>query len=72
MTCTGPRPRQPIHGASLAVWSKRKPWRARAYLGGKQRSLDYYASAAEARLAYAAAVRAHLGEAYLRSEDRPG
>jgi hypothetical protein len=63
---TAPRPRLPTHGASLAAWAKRRPWRARVYLGGKHLSLGYFATREEARAAHAAAVKAHLGERYLR------
>jgi hypothetical protein len=62
----GPRPRLPDSGASLAVWSKRRPWRARIYFDGKERSLGYFATREEARAAHAQAVRAHLGEVYLK------
>jgi hypothetical protein len=66
MSWTGPRPRLPIHGASLASWCKRKPWRARVYLGGRQRSLGYFSTREEARAAHTAAVKAHLGEQFLK------
>jgi hypothetical protein len=67
-----PRPRLPIHGASLASWAKKRPWRARIWLDGRERSLGYFATKEEARQAHAIAVRAHLGETYLKSEVRPG
>jgi hypothetical protein len=54
------RCRLPIHGASLADWSKSKPWRARIYVGGKERSLGYFATREEAHQAHADAAR-HLG-----------
>jgi hypothetical protein len=69
-----PRLRQPIHGASLAAWSKRRPWRARVYIAGEERSLGYFATKEEARAAHAEAVKRHLGEAYLKrgaAEVRP-
>jgi hypothetical protein len=65
---TAARSRLPIHGASLAPWAKRKPWRARVYLGGKHLSLGYYATQEEARAAHAAAVKRHLGETFLKGE----
>jgi hypothetical protein len=66
------RPRLPVHGASLASWCKRKPWRARVYLGGKHVSLGYYATREAAQAAHANAVRAHLGEQYLRERAEHG
>jgi hypothetical protein len=63
---TAARPRLPIHGASLAAWAKRKPWRARIYVGGKHVSLGYFETPEEARAAHAAAVKAHLGEHFLK------
>jgi hypothetical protein len=57
------------HGASLADWSKSKPWRARIYFGGKERSLGYFATREEARQAHADAAR-HLG-IKLKSEGKP-
>jgi hypothetical protein len=56
------------HGASLADWSESKPWRARIYFGGKERSLGYFATKEEARQAHADAAR-HLG-IRLKAEDR--
>jgi hypothetical protein len=68
MPMTAPHPRSPAQGASLAVWSKRRSWRARIYYAGKERSLGYFATKEEARQAHADAAR-HLG---LRlKEDRP-
>ena len=52
-----PRPRLPIQGASLAIWAKRRPWRARIYVTGREVSLGYYSSAEEARAAHAAAAK---------------
>jgi hypothetical protein len=63
---TAARSRLPIHGASLAVWAKRRPWRARVYLGGKDLHLGYFATREEARAAHTAAVKAHLGETFLK------
>jgi hypothetical protein len=63
------RRRLPIHGASLAPWAKMRPWRARIYFGGKERSLGYFATKEEARAAHADAAR-HLG-LRLKAEDRP-
>jgi hypothetical protein len=57
---TTPRPRLPIQGASLAPWAKRRPWRARIYYAGKERSLGYFSTKEEARAAHADAAR-HLG-----------
>jgi hypothetical protein len=60
------------HGASLAARpTLRCPWRARIYIGGKDRHLGYFATREEAKAAHAAAVKAHLGERYLKSEARP-
>jgi hypothetical protein len=58
-------------GASFAAHAKKKRWRARIYLRGRQISLGYYDSPEAARQAHATAVKAHLGEAYLKSEGRP-
>jgi hypothetical protein len=63
---TAPRHRLPSQGASLAAWSKKRPWRARVYLAGKERSLGYFATREEARAAHAAAVKQHLGETFLK------
>lgn len=52
-----PRSRPAIAGASIAVWAKQRPWRARIYVGGKHLSLGYFASQQEARAAYAAAAK---------------
>jgi hypothetical protein len=60
-----PHKRLTTHGASLAHGTKRKRWRARAYIGGRDVHLGYFASQEEARAAHAAAVKAHLGEKYL-------
>jgi hypothetical protein len=67
-----PRPRLPTHGASLAVWAKRRPWRARIYFAGRERSLGYFATKEEAMLAHAAAVKRHLGEKYLKEQEQHG
>jgi hypothetical protein len=64
---TAPRLRLADRGASHAAWAKKRQWRSRVYLKGKHISLGYYSSAEEARQAHAAAVKAHLGEAYLKS-----
>ena len=64
-----PRPRLPDRGASLSSWAKRRPWRARIYVGGKHLSLGYYATQTEARAAHKAAAK-HYG-LKLKSEDRP-
>jgi hypothetical protein len=48
---TAPRHRLPIHGASLAVRNKRRPWRARIYVNGKHVSLGYFVSPEEAQAA---------------------
>jgi hypothetical protein len=68
---TTARRRLADRGASLAVWAKRKPWRARVYLDGKERSLGYFETPELARAAHALAVKEHLGERYLKSEARP-
>jgi hypothetical protein len=58
-----PHKRLTTHGASLAHWTKRKRWRARAYIGGRDVHLGYFESAELARAAHA--VKAHLGERFL-------
>ena len=63
------RPRLSIHGASLATWAKTRPWRARIYYAGRERSLGYFATKEEARAAHADAAR-HLG-IKLKSEGKP-
>ena len=68
MTSSRHRHRLPTHGASLATWAKTRPWRARIYFGGKERSLGYFATKEEAREAHADAAR-HLG-LRLKAEDR--
>jgi hypothetical protein len=55
-----------VNGASLAGWSKSKPWRARIYIAGRHISLGYYATREEAKAAHAEAVRERLGERYLK------
>jgi hypothetical protein len=70
---TAPRPRLASHGASPAAWVRRprwRKWRSRIYVNGKSKHLGYYDSPAEARAAFAEAVREYLGEQYLQSEDR--
>jgi hypothetical protein len=47
-----------------------KVWRSRIYIDGKNRHLGYFESQEEAQAAYAAAVKAHLGERYLKAGDR--
>jgi hypothetical protein len=66
---TAPRSRLPIHGASLATWAKRRPWRARIYVRGRDVHLGYFASPELAREAYADAAR-QFG-LKLKSEARP-
>jgi hypothetical protein len=68
---TAPRPRSPGHGASLNPRVMHRPWRARIYIAGRHVHLGYFGSREEAKAAHAEAVRAHLGEMYLKSEDRP-
>jgi hypothetical protein len=58
-------------GASLVPAAMHKPWRSRVFIDGRNVNLGYYRSAEEARAAYASAVKAHLGEQYLQSEDQP-
>jgi hypothetical protein len=62
----GVRPRLADHGASLARWTMHRPWRARVYVGGKDLHLGYFATREEAKAAHAAAVKAYLGEKFLR------
>jgi hypothetical protein len=62
-----PRPRLADHGASLASWAKKRPWRARIYVAGRHVSLGYFATQEEARAAHADAVRRHLGEEFLEA-----
>jgi hypothetical protein len=57
---TAPRSRLPTQGASFAAHAKRKRWRARIYVNGKDRQLGYYDTQEEAREAHADAAR-HLG-----------
>ena len=59
------------HGASHATWAKRRPWRVRIYIAGRHVSLGYYTTQEEAREAHAAAVKHHLGEAYLKANAQP-
>jgi hypothetical protein len=67
----------PIHrrrhswGASLVRGAIEKPWRARVLIAGVPYHLGYFKSRDEAIAAHALAVKAHLGEAYLRSGDQP-
>jgi hypothetical protein len=63
-----PRARSINQGASRATWSKKRQWRARLWVDGRELSLGYHSTPEAARQAHAAAVKAHLGEAYLRSE----
>jgi hypothetical protein len=57
-------------GASLNPRVMERPWRARIFVDGKNHHLGYYASKELAREAHTAAVKAHLGEGYLKAEDR--
>jgi AP2 domain len=66
---TGPRARLPTAGASFAAHSKRKRWRARIWINGRDRQLGYFDTQEEARRAHADAAR-HLG-LKLKSEERP-
>jgi hypothetical protein len=54
---TATRPRLPNCGASLAVYAKRKRWRARIYVNGCNRQLRYFATQEEARAAHSDAAR---------------
>jgi len=54
---TTPRPRLPTHGASRATWVKRRKWRSRIYLAGKDIHLGYFESAELAREAHAVAAK---------------
>jgi hypothetical protein len=69
------RPRSPGHGASLSVWAKRarwRKWRSRIYLDGRNVHLGYFDTLEQARAAHAAAVKAHLGEQFLKGARVPG
>jgi hypothetical protein len=66
---TAPRIRLVNQGASFAVHNKRKRWRARIFVNGKDRQLGYFDTQEEARRAHAmAAERFGLK---LKSEARP-
>jgi hypothetical protein len=54
---TGPRIRFAGQGASWAPQGKRKPWRARIWIDGKDVQIGYFATKAEAHAAYAAAAK---------------
>jgi hypothetical protein len=57
------------HGASLASSTTlHRPWRARIFVNGRDRSLGYFSTKEEARQAHADAAR-HLG-IKLKSEAR--
>ena len=63
--------RRAEHGASQAAWAGRpewQAWRARIWLAGRNVHLGYFASEEEAQAAHARAVKAYLGEAYLKLE----
>jgi hypothetical protein len=64
---TAPRHRLPSQGASYSTWAKRKPWRSRVYVRG--RDVGYFGSREEAIEARADAVR-QFG-LKLKSGDRP-
>jgi hypothetical protein len=70
-------PSVPVHrrrhswGASLVPRAVEKPWRARILISGKPCHLGYFKSRDEAVTAHAEAVKARLGERYLRAEARP-
>lgn len=67
---TAPRHRSPSQGASFSTWAKRRPWRARVYVRGRDVHLGYYyGSREEAIEARADAVRQY--GLRLKSEDRP-
>jgi hypothetical protein len=66
---TVPRHRLPSRGASFSSWAKKRPWRARVYVRGRDVHLGYYGSREEAVEARAAAVR-HYG-LKLKPEGRP-
>jgi hypothetical protein len=61
-------------GGDLAPRCLSRPWRARIFIAGRNVHLGYFSSAEEARAAHAEAVKACLGERYLKAEDllRPG
>jgi hypothetical protein len=59
--------RQAGRGASFVTHVQRKPWRARVYLDGKEVSLGYFGSLEAAQAAHAAAIKARLGDDYLRN-----
>jgi hypothetical protein len=55
-------------GASEASWASRplwRAWRARIWLSGRNVHLGYFPTPEAAKDAYAEAVRARLGDAYL-------
>jgi hypothetical protein len=54
---TVPRHRSADQGASFAAHAKRKSWRSRIYVNGKDRQLGYFATPELARAAHAAAAR---------------
>jgi hypothetical protein len=58
-TCavTTPRTRSADHGADFATYAKRKQWRARIFVDGRQLSLGYFATREEASAAHADAAR---------------
>jgi hypothetical protein len=70
-------PSVPVHrrppgcGASLVPAAVHKPWRGRIYLNRKVVHLGYFATRDEAIAAHADAVKAHLGEKYLKAGARP-
>jgi hypothetical protein len=59
------RHRSPSQGASFSTWAKRKPWRARVYVRGRDVHLGYYGSreeAVEARVDAESILRAQARE----------
>jgi hypothetical protein len=52
-----PRHRLPSQGASFSTWAKRRPWRARVYVQGRDVHLGYFGSREEAIEARADALR---------------
>jgi hypothetical protein len=69
MPMKAPRVRLPTQGASFAPQGKRKRWRARIWVNGRDLQLGYYSSREEAVEAHADAAR-HFG-LKLKQENRP-
>jgi hypothetical protein len=50
---------------------RERPWRGRVYLNGRVVHLGYFGTEQEAKAAHADAVKEHLGDRFLKTEDRP-